>query len=918
QPLASFEFALFATFFDFFLTLISSALFDSALSCCAAISESEEEEAAFEAAKQSVRGLRALIAAGVVHRQVVDGLVSCEAPSLESFEWLRQVRHYWDNETDVLYVAFAQTRLPYGFEYNGREVDAAFTTAPLSVPGLLAAVNALQTSPIVTLALGGGQGGGWETVSALSTIVGKFAASVEFGPDTTETCSARLLLAALASDSWLAVDGVHKLNLQVLSCFSQQLQEVWSAFFYGSTNIMLPIGRGSLTGLIPSPWAKPIDLDTPAPCSLFVSLPMASSLSPSHSVLLDAQAIGSSQLNQNLRQLSRAVMIAPPSFGLTLEICLRDLGLRDAAEAARAVACCFNLAAMQLPPRPQYNFGLLLVRSLVAFVREQWLSGSFTPSPSTPTSLSRDNCGSPGQPAPSPLDIGNAIDAVDAALHAVLMRIAHPDDAPLLSRLAHQVTSGLPRTMPPTGTPAAPPPLPRAPSTFLSLSAADIYASGSSAGGGPLESCQGSERCLPSTDSIKQRLEQLVAAAAGAEHRRIQGGNELLQGAALGHQGLSEQGHVRRMEGFAQDAYVRATQEHPRAGGSSPHRSNVLPLPPQCHRTGLPWTAMHPTWLERAVLDLATQLCVCGTVLLVGPAGVGKSLAWKALVAAVSGEAALSYSAAPALHAHPHPPLVHCYTEALSLPASALGGYQGLASSCATRGVGDGPEVEGHEGVLPAASGTGSRPPKSGLEAWLQTVLEGLEPQHVCTRAREETADAVEGAMAGGAGSAAAAAPSSAALTASSFMPRIQVVPATRANASEWVVLDGPLNSLASEILLPLVVGARSKTAGASSVACAAFVFCLSCFSSFMACVAFCILFPCRQPLFPLKNVCRHHILSCFSSFMACVAIVFCLSCCISSVACVAFLYCLSCSISFKVTVLQGEEGLHSNQLTAS
>ena len=43
-----------------------------------------------------------------VHVQIVDGLVSCEAPSLESFEWLCHVRHYWDIETDVLYVAFAQ------------------------------------------------------------------------------------------------------------------------------------------------------------------------------------------------------------------------------------------------------------------------------------------------------------------------------------------------------------------------------------------------------------------------------------------------------------------------------------------------------------------------------------------------------------------------------------------------------------------------------------------------------------------------------------------------------------------------------------------------------------------------------------------------------------------------------------------
>jgi len=37
-----------------------------------------------------------------------------------------------------------QTRLPYGFEYDGRDLDVASLTAPHTIPGLLAAVNALQ------------------------------------------------------------------------------------------------------------------------------------------------------------------------------------------------------------------------------------------------------------------------------------------------------------------------------------------------------------------------------------------------------------------------------------------------------------------------------------------------------------------------------------------------------------------------------------------------------------------------------------------------------------------------------------------------------------------------------------------------------------------------------------------------------
>ena len=140
----------------------------------------------------------------------------------------------------------------------------------------------------------------------------------------------------------------------------------------------------------------------------------------------DAGSIGGSQLRQSLRQLSRAVMVALPAIGLSLEVCmrslehtcvrthihsrmhtqmqteagalplahthnrtlshkqkyhlihthphtsgsfvhsihtrvehvkrcfqasLRNMGLRDAGEAARAASCCLHLAAMQLPPR---------------------------------------------------------------------------------------------------------------------------------------------------------------------------------------------------------------------------------------------------------------------------------------------------------------------------------------------------------------------------------------------------------------------------------------------------------------------------------------------------------------------------------------------------------------------------------------
>lgn len=70
----------------------------------------EAANAEFGLARQMVRGLQNLIALGVAHRQVVEGLLAEDVNGPDSFEWLRQVRHYWDGGNDILYVAFAQVR----------------------------------------------------------------------------------------------------------------------------------------------------------------------------------------------------------------------------------------------------------------------------------------------------------------------------------------------------------------------------------------------------------------------------------------------------------------------------------------------------------------------------------------------------------------------------------------------------------------------------------------------------------------------------------------------------------------------------------------------------------------------------------------------------------------------------------------
>lgn len=86
--------------------------------------------------------------------QAVESLIAGEAESPESFEWLRQVRHSWDPETGALTVAFAQSVLRYGWEYDGNGLDCITLTSPMSMDGLLAAISALGSSPVVSLPMG--------------------------------------------------------------------------------------------------------------------------------------------------------------------------------------------------------------------------------------------------------------------------------------------------------------------------------------------------------------------------------------------------------------------------------------------------------------------------------------------------------------------------------------------------------------------------------------------------------------------------------------------------------------------------------------------------------------------------------------------------------------------------------------------
>ena len=75
--------------------------------------------------------LGALITIDVHARDIISTMVQVGIDSADSFEWLKQMRYYWDQELDNCVVRMSTSQYVYGYEYLGASPRLVIT--PLTV-----------------------------------------------------------------------------------------------------------------------------------------------------------------------------------------------------------------------------------------------------------------------------------------------------------------------------------------------------------------------------------------------------------------------------------------------------------------------------------------------------------------------------------------------------------------------------------------------------------------------------------------------------------------------------------------------------------------------------------------------------------------------------------------------------------------
>uniref|UniRef100_A0A1I8II96 Dynein heavy chain, cytoplasmic n=1 Tax=Macrostomum lignano TaxID=282301 RepID=A0A1I8II96_9PLAT len=287
--------------------------------------------------------LEQLIIEYVHQRDVTRQLITDKIGSNKSFEWLAQMRFYFDpKQTDPLkqlIIRIANASFNYGFEYLG--VAERLVQTPLTDRCYLTMTQALE-GRLGGSPFGPAGTGKTESVKALGNQLGRFV--LVFNCDETFDFQAmgRIFVGLCQVGAWGCFDEFNRLEERMLSAVSQQIQGIQMAL------------REYLTGdSSVKPKAELLGREVLVHQDMAVFITM----NPGYA--------GRSNLPDNLKKLFRSLAMTQPDRQLIAQVMLYSQGFRTAEKLAAKVVPFFKLCAEQLSAQSHYDFGLRALKSVL-------------------------------------------------------------------------------------------------------------------------------------------------------------------------------------------------------------------------------------------------------------------------------------------------------------------------------------------------------------------------------------------------------------------------------------------------------------------------------------------------------------------------------------------------------------------------
>ncbi|VDL84400.1 unnamed protein product [Schistocephalus solidus] len=285
--------------------------------------------------------MNGLVVIEVHQRDIIERLYKVNCNDTNAFDWLAQLRFYWEKDEDDCFAKQTNTSFRYGYEYLGNSGRLVIT--PLTDRCYITLTTALSLnrggSP-----KGPAGTGKTETTKDLGKSLGGYVIVINCSDGLDYKSMGRMFSGLAQTGAWGCFDEFNRINIEVLSVVAQQILAVLSALASMPKNQGTPedirfMFEGRMIKLV---WS----------CGIFITM------NPGYA--------GRTELPDNLKSMFRPIAMVVPDSTMIAEITLFAEGFNNTKTLAKKVFTLYSLSVQQLSKQDHYDFGL---RALISVLR---------------------------------------------------------------------------------------------------------------------------------------------------------------------------------------------------------------------------------------------------------------------------------------------------------------------------------------------------------------------------------------------------------------------------------------------------------------------------------------------------------------------------------------------------------------------